>query len=749
MTHKHTNQLIHETSPYLLQHAHNPVNWHPWGEAALKLARERNLPIFLSIGYAACHWCHVMEHESFEKEDVAAILNEHFVSIKVDREERPDLDEIYMNATVMFTRGHGGWPMSVWLTPEGKPFFAGTYFPPEDYYQRPGFKRVLLHMAQLWRERHDDILSDATQMVEALSKMGGPAGGGGSMDVGAVGAVGAVGGERVATGLLPLEAVAEAASHIVRAMDARHGGMSSGSNKFPPSMAIELLLRMLPHSEELRKSPALELIELTLDRMARGGIYDHLGGGIARYSTDPQWLVPHFEKMLYDQALVSAIYLDAHVATGREDFASTARGIFDYVLRDLQHPEGGFYSSEDADSEGKEGKFYIWTWEQVTDALGEKEGALFAQVYDVTALGNWDHPGDAHVPDGAKNILRLLKPMDETARQMGISREELDLRLSESRAKLLAVRNRRVRPGLDDKILTAWNGLMIASLAKGYAVLNDPQYLIAAERAANFILKNMQQDANGEKRLLRSHRAGKSHLMAYADDYAFFINGLTSLYEATGNLRWLAEAERLLDITLKHYWDRNPGKNGGGLFFTADDHEQLIVRSKLATDNAIPSANSVMAMNLLRLHLLLGRNDLHTRAAGILTVFSGQAARQPFAHELLLCGLEAWHQCVTVGFQEITIVGPLDDVRTTELLRVVHGTHRPNTLPNSQPNSYRPNKVVALLDPRWPNAAAVAKAVPQLVGKTMVNGQPTAYVCQNYACQSPVTDARTLAQQLA
>jgi uncharacterized protein YyaL (SSP411 family) len=745
VAHKHTNALINETSPYLLQHAHNPVDWHPWGEAALQLARERNVPIFLSIGYAACHWCHVMEHESFENEEVAAILNEHYVAIKVDREERPDLDEIYMNATVMFTRGHGGWPMSVWLTPEGKPFFGGTYFPPEDWQNRPGFKSVLLQLVRLWKERERDILNDADKVVGILQKMGGP-------KAGNLTAEDAEETEERAEELLPegqlrllaLEGVTQAAGQIVRAMDARHGGLASGSNKFPPSMAIELILRCLPHwgtveDEGVDKSPALERVTLTLDRMARGGIYDHLGGGMARYSTDPQWLVPHFEKMLYDQALVVGAYLDAYQVTGRADFAATARGICNYVLRDLQHAEGGFYSSEDADSEGQEGKFYIWTYEQVADALGETEAALFAKCYDVTALGNWEHPGDAHVPEGPKNILRLLKPLDELARQMGLAERELVWRLGESREKLLKVRNQRVRPGLDDKILTAWNGLMIASLARACAVLSEPRYLTAAERAADFILRNMQVEVphNGgtERRLLRSHRAGKSQLMAYADDYTFFIDALTTLYETTGNLRWLAEAERLLDICMAHYWDRNEG----ALFFTADDHERLIVRSKLATDNATPSANSVMAMNLMRLRLLLGRNELHRPAAEILAAFSRKAAQQPFAHERLLSGLEMFHATMSEGpnsLVEIAVIGPTDDERTHELIRVVHG-------------SYRPNKVVALLDPRWPGADKIGNAVPLLAGKSMLHDQPTAYVCRNYTCQSPVNEARALVQQLA
>ncbi|MBI3933644.1 MAG: thioredoxin domain-containing protein, partial [Acidobacteria bacterium] len=522
-----TNELIHETSPYLLQHAHNPVNWYPWGPEALRLARQQNKPIFLSIGYAACHWCHVMEHESFEDEAVAEVLNEHFISVKVDREERPDLDEIYMNATILFTRGQGGWPMSVWLTPEGKPFYAGTYFPPQNLYGRPGFRTVLLRLAEIWREKSAAVMDDASKVTEILSQIHGEKTPGASS--------GAV---------LAREAVASVAQQIAGAFDPRQGGLASGSNKFPPSMAMELLLR----ENRAEPSPALlGVVELTLEKMARGGIYDHLGGGIHRYSTDSKWLVPHFEKMLYDQALVSSIYLDAFLLTGRKEFAETARGIFDYVLRNLRSPEGGLYSTEDADSEGKEGLFYIWTWEQVLDALGDDDGALFASFYDVTATGNWDHPGDAHVPEGAKNILRVLRPVEEAARIYSMPPAELERRLAAGREKLFAVRERRIHPGLDDKILAAWNGLMIASLAKGAAVFPEPEdaarYRAAAVSATEFVLSKMQQDG----RLLRSYRHGHVHLMAYIDDFAFLIEGLLGLYEINGDLRWLNEAERLTE----------------------------------------------------------------------------------------------------------------------------------------------------------------------------------------------------------
>ena len=705
MEKKYTNHLIDETSPYLLQHAHNPVNWRPWGPEALRLAKEQNKPIFLSIGYAACHWCHVMEHESFEDEEIARFLNEHFISIKVDREERPDLDAIYMNATILFTQGQGGWPMSVWLTPDGKPFYAGTYFPPQDSYGRPGFQSVLDRVEQVWREKAAEVSDDAGKVTEILRNLHIPA----------------------KEDILSRQAVSEAAHQMVRAFDLRNGGMGSGNNKFPPSMSMELLLREYSKGGD---PPLLAAVQVTLEKMELGGIYDHLGGGIHRYSTDPEWLVPHFEKMLYDQALVSSVYLDGYQVTRRTDFREAARGIFDYVIRSLQSEEGGFYSTEDADSEGLEGKFYIWTVEEVEEALGEEEAQLFCAYYDVTQRGNWDHPGDAHVPGGPKNILRILRPGEAVAGEFQVSPEELQRRLRAARAKLFEVREKRVRPLLDDKILAAWNGLMIASLAKGFAVFQAeqspgaPRYLDAAARAAGFVLRKMRK----EGRLLRSYRNGQARLMAYIDDYAFLIEGLIGLYEGTGSLAWLDEAERLMDAAIQYYWDEREG----GFFFTAADHERLIVRDKLSADSAIPSGNSVMVTNLLRLHLLLGRADLRDKAGVILSLFSGGVVRSPFGHERLLCALEAWHE----GFREIAVLGPPEDPRTQELLRTAR-------------RDFRPNQVLAWLDEASPDARLVRERVPLLADKQMLHGNPTAYLCRNYACQLPTTDPEVFRKLLA
>ncbi len=700
MTHRFTNALIHETSPYLLQHAHNPVNWHPWGEEALRRARDENRLIFLSIGYAACHWCHVMEHESFEDEQVAEILNRDFISIKVDREERPDLDEIYMSATMIYSGGHGGWPMSVFLSPDLKPVYAGTYFPKENMYGRPGFKTLLQHVQQVWREKGEALASDSDKVVESIRMLHASNGSG---DV------------------LSREAVSDNAEQIRRAFDSTYGGMASGSNKFPPSQAMDLLLR------EFRRGgyePYRNAVELTLEKMGNGGIYDHLGGGTARYSTDPKWLVPHFEKMLYDQALVSSIYLDAFQATERPEIkklcVEKAHGIFEYVLRDLRSPEGGFYSSEDADSEGLEGKFYIWTKEQVREILGEDAAKLFCAHYDVTEYGNWAHPGDEHVPHGPKNILQVDRPVGLIANLEHLDAAEIARSLEESRRKLFEEREKRVRPGLDDKILTGWNGLMITALAKGAAVLDDSRYGEAAAKAADFILREMRQ----EGRLFATYGKGRARLMAYITDYAFLVEGLLYLYEWSGHLRWLDEAEQLTGKAIEFYWD----EAGGGFFFTASDHETLIVRSKTAHDGAIPSGNSVMLMNLQRLGILLDRQDLRQKAEQIIRVFGGGTARSPFQHERFLCGVEAWHD----GFEEIAVVGPVNDPATRELIRATH-------------RAYLPNKVVALLDPADGGAP---KRVPLLAGRTMLHGKPTAYVCRNFTCQKPVNGPEELIRQL-
>lgn len=691
----HTNRLIDATSPYLLQHAHNPVDWYPWGSEALEKARKLDKPIFLSIGYAACHWCHVMERESFENPAIAAILNQHFVAIKVDREERPDLDDVYMNATIVYNQGQGGWPMSVFLTPEQKPFFAGTYFPPEPRWGRPGFGELLETIAKLWRDDRQRLLQAADGLSDAVRQIS---------DVNA------------SDDGIPLQLVTQTAHQLAGAFDPRTGGLpSGGTNKFPPSMAMSLMLRVYDRSARAGRPPSelLQPVELTLDHMARGGIYDHLAGGIARYSTDTQWLVPHFEKMLYDQALVSSIYLEAHQLTGKKEYAQVARGILDYVLADLQSPEGGFYSTRDADSEGVEGKYYVWSREEIMRICGPREGEWFCSYYDVTDAGNWE----------GHNILNVQRSLDTVARLHGISVPELSQSLEDSRIKLLAERAKRVPPGLDDKVLTSWNGLMIASLARAAYIVEQPVYAQAAARAADFVLHRL----TSQRRLLRTYRQGKAHTGGYLDDYAFFVEGLLELYEATFDVRWLDEAIRLTEDMISHFWD----EQAGGFFFTANDAEQLILRSKDSRDSAVPSGNSVALMNLLRLGQLLDRADLREKAEQTMRAFAGSVAQTPTGFDRFLAAVDFHHG----PKREVVVAGALNLPSTQALLRAVREV-------------YDPYRVVVQFDPASPGAEGLSKRIPLLEGKTLVNNRPAVYVCRDYTCQRPITEASDLRKHL-
>jgi uncharacterized protein YyaL (SSP411 family) len=688
--HRHTNRLIHATSPYLLQHAHNPVDWYEWGEQAFAKALAEDKPIFLSIGYAACHWCHVMEHESFEDETVAAYLNEHFVSVKVDREERPDVDEIYMQVTQMLNDGRGGWPMSVFLMPDRRPIYAGTYFP------RDAFLHLCQRVHEAWSSQREKVLQDAETMQRVLLTW--------------------ATGQPADTTLISQDIVDRVAQLLSRYVDPQRGGFQSEGNKFPPSMAMELMLRVARRTGDLTLH---EAVDVTLDHMARGGIYDHLGGGICRYSTDPDWLVPHFEKMLYDQALVASVYLDASLALQRPAYATVARDIFRYVLADLQAPDGGFYSSRDADSEGLEGAFYVWTRPQIVEVLGSSEADLCCAYFNVTEQGNW-FESRGHAPEGPKNILHVTQPPSAFARAHAIDPAEFKERVAGWQARLLAARARRVEPGLDDKVLTAWNGLMIASLAKGAAVLDEPTYAEAAARAADFVLARLQRDG----RLLRTYRNGEARLTGYLSDYAFFVEGLLNLYEATFDVRWLQAAQKLTDTLVRYYYD----DQRGGFFFTASDAESLIARSKNPRDGAIPSGNSVQVLNLLRLAKLLDRKDYRKLAEETVRAFKKDAEGSPSQFERLLAAVDFLHDRTL----EIAIVGPRDDKATQNLVRAVHAT-------------YLPNKVLT-----W-SAAAVPSdhPLPLLRGKTPVDGMPAAYVCENYACQKPVTTPAALAAQLA
>ncbi len=689
------NRLIDSTSPYLLQHAYNPVDWHPWDAAALEKARRENKPIFLSIGYSACHWCHVMERESFENEAIAAIINEHFVPIKVDREERPDLDDLYMKATLLANHGQGGWPMSVFLTPDGKPFFAGTYFPPERHWGHPGFNEILQAIALAWRERYEEVIASADQLAQGVAMIG-----------------------QLSAAQRPIsqEDVNQSAYTLAASFDPIDGGLLSGSsNKFPPALAMNLMLRVYHRQRCEGKSTPLLLdrVETTLHKMADGGIYDHLAGGIARYSTDPKWLVPHFEKMLYDQALVSTAYIEAFQITGHTRYTDIARHILDYVLADLQAPEGAFYSARDADSEGVEGKYYVWSRPEVMSLLGEEQGALFCDYYDVTEQGNWE----------GHNILNVQRDVQTVAKLRRMDPDRVGQSLAESRTILLAARSKRVPPALDDKILTAWNGLMISALARGGLALNDDKYTAAAIRAADFILSKLTIDG----RLLRSYRAGQAHIGGYLDDYAFFIEGLLDLYETTFDLRWLSEAARLNEHTLKHFWD----EQAGGFYFTADDAETLFLRARETHDGPVPAGQSVALMNLLRLGYMLDRPDWLEKAETLVRLLADQAKRSPFGSERLLGAVD-----FALGSpRQVVILGPLTDPDTQALLETVHRV-------------YDPYRVVVVFDPTGPMADTWREMTPFLKGKTLIEGKPTAFVCRNNTCRPPVNDPVALSREL-
>ena len=599
------NRLIHEKSPYLLQHARNPVDWYPWGTEAFTQAKEENKPIFLSVGYSTCHWCHVMERESFEKEDTAELLNKYYISIKVDREERPDIDEIYMNATQLIA-GRGGWPNSVWLISDGRPWYAGTYFPPQDTTGRPGFRTILTKLAQFWQSRPEEVEAQANKLMEAMEKI-------------------ASGQHVESTGRPTRELAGKALDQLRTSFDEDHGGFGAAP-KFPPHGSFNLIFYEYDRSGD---ASLLEMATRTLDAMAWGGIRDHVGGGFHRYSTDAEWLLPHFEKMLYDNAQLSRAYVNAYLATQNIEYRDIACETYDWVLREMSHKDGAFYSALDADSEGVEGKFYLWTPDEIIEILGEREGKLFCRVYNIEPEGNFRD--EAILDLNGTNIPHMKNSLKEIAESEGIPVEELRSRLSEARQNLLELRVKRIWPHLDDKVLTSWNGLMIGSLAYGGRHLNKKRYTAVAEKAADFILTSMRIDG----RLLRTFREGEAKLNAYLDDYAFLADGLLDLYEATGNDRWLEETKALTQVLTHHYWD----ETGGGFFFTSNDHEELLTRSKDPFDKAIPSGNGIAARVLVRLGLLTGEQSYLDRAEATFDAFAGLMAQAPHGTENLILAL--------------------------------------------------------------------------------------------------------------
>ena len=695
-----TNRLARETSPYLLQHAHNPVDWYPWGEEALKRAREEDRPIFLSIGYSACHWCHVMERESFESEAIAAIMNERFVNIKVDREERPDLDDIYMAATQLLT-GQGGWPNSLFLTPDLKPFFAGTYFPPESRYGRPGFREVLVALSDEYRDKREEITrvaGEVTGRIRSLSDMSASK-------------------EVLAPSLLN-----RAFGDLAGRFDNHEGGFG-GAPKFPHSSDISFLLR---YNRRTGNPEALRMAVLSLEKMARGGIYDHLGGGFHRYSVDAGWLVPHFEKMLYDNALLARTYLEGARAVSGQPvspavpsggsttaafFRDVARETLDWVLREMTSPEGGFYSALDADSEGVEGKYYVWTPKEIAETLGQQEGGLFCGFYGVTRAGNFEQ--------GA-SILHLKKSISETARDQRSDEAEARLRLASGRAKLLQTRERRVRPGLDDKILADWNGLMISACADGGRYLGEQRYLDAARRAARLVLDRMRRDG----RLLHSYKDGDARHPAYLTDYANMTAALLDLYEATFEPEWVDHAAALAKQMVDLFMDAKEG----GFFLTARDHESLIARRREGNDGATPAGASVAALALPRLGAINGDSSLFGIADATLRLYRDTMEKFPAAFGTMLCALDQHLD----GLCEVVLAGRGDDPDLIPFRRTLE-------------EIYLPNSILALADPTLP---AKTDVMPLLEGKTPLDGKAAAYVCRSGACGAPVTSATDLRQAL-
>lgn len=680
------NRLAGSTSPYLLQHVDNPVAWEPWGDDALRRARDEDKPIFLSVGYSACHWCHVMAHESFESEAVAAALNPHFVCIKVDREERPDIDAVYMAAVQLLT-GRGGWPMSVFLTPALEPFFAGTYFPPEPRHGMPSFPQVIAAVAAAWRERRESVAKQAAEITAAIARPPAAAGG-------------------PAPDATLLDAAAAA---LARGYEPAYGGFGSAP-KFPHAMDLRLLLRTFERSG---RAADLEMVAHTLTCMAAGGIHDHLGGGFARYSVDDRWLVPHFEKMLYDNALLATAYLEAFLVTGRDEFAAVVRHTLDYVLRDMTDPDGGFWSAEDADSEGEEGRYYVWTPAEVAGVLGAVEAELFCAAYDVTEQGNFE----------GRSILNLRRPLAALARERGLDPHDVSRRLAVSRGRLLDARRLRVRPGTDDKVLVAWNGLAIDALARAGETLGEPRYVAAAARAADFLLRSCR-DAAG--RLAHQWRRGRASGLAFADDLACLAEGLVSLHAATFDERWIDEACLLADTLLGV--DGFVDSGTGGLFQTSAAHERLPVRQADLFDQATPGSTGMAATALARLAALSGRERYREAALRAVAAAAGIATRAPGAVPQSLLALDF----LLGPDEEAVIVGDLGTAATRAVLAALRSRFRPRAVTAARSGAGGTDSQPRTLDGLFAGRAGTA-------------GEATLYLCRGRVCAAPATGAAAVA----
>ena len=661
-----SNKLAKETSPYLLQHADNPVDWYPWGEEAFNRARQENKPVHLSVGYSACHWCHVMAHESFENPEIARLMNERFINIKVDRQERPDLDDIYQKVVQMMGQG-GGWPLTVFMTPAGEPFYGGTYFPPVEGYGRPGFAQLLLALSDLWLNKRAELNHYVDQFLQGYTQRDEQA------------PISSPAKEKD----IPLTAALFFANHT----DGQYGGMN-GAPKFPIPACYNLMLRIY---QRTRNPALLKSLELTLDGMANGGIYDHLGGGFARYSVDEQWLVPHFEKMLYDNAQLVTLYADAYRLTGYKKWKQIFEETITYVLRDMTHPEGGFYASEDADSEGEEGKFYVWTVAEVNDLLGESDGAIACRMYGMTEQGNFEnHENVLHRP-------LILNDTEEKQRQ-------------KFREQLFAAREKRVRPGRDENIIASWNALMIQGLCTAYQATGNAGYLAAARKAADFIAEKMTMPDDGVYHVWRD---GIAKIAGFLDDYAFLANGFLDLYESTFLAHYLKRATHLVNLMIAKFWD-------SGFYFTPADGEQLVHRPRAPYDNACPSGNSSSVFALLRLHELTGEKSYLEYAEQVLRQYNAAAAQNPFNFTHFLAALDLMHSSPVA----IVLAGERSKQDMEQLMEVTH-------------RSYLPSRILAF---------AADVSIGQ--GKEAINDQATAYICRNRTCEQPLTSAEALKARL-
>ena len=688
------NRLVFEKSPYLLQHARNPVDWYPWGAEAFDRAKAEGKMVFLSVGYSTCHWCHVMERESFEDDEVAALMNEAFICVKVDREERPDIDQVYMTVTQALT-GSGGWPMTVIMTPEKKPFFAATYIPKQGRFGRPGMMELIPQLQTLWANERDRALQVAENIANELPSM--------------------VGGSPGAP--LTESTLNRAFAEFKSAYDREHAGFRA-SRKFPTPHNLSFLLRYWKRTGE---PEALSMATETLKAMRRGGLWDHVGFGTHRYSTDPEWLLPHFEKMLYDQALLAMANTEAFLATGDATFEQTTREILEYVLRDMTDAQGGFYSAEDADSEGEEGLFYLWKPEEVLEALNPETAGIFMEVYNIREGGNFKD--EATGETNPRSIPHLTTDLSAIAKRRGIELSGLRKQLEDARQTLFAARETRIHPLKDDKLLTDWNGLMIAAMAKAHRALGEERYAIAATKAADRVLSLLKSQENG--RLLHRYRDGEAGLPAHLDDYAFLTWGLIELYESTFEPKYLREALALNEMALTHFWDEDEG----GFYLTANDGEALIARSKEIYDGAIPSGNAVAAYNLIRLGRISANPEMETKAERVMAAFSEAVSKRPSSHSMLMMALD-----MALGASvEIVIAGDLRAEEAQAMLRASRSRYLPQAVTLHRPDG---------------DSVEVAEIAPFLEAQRPIDGKVTGYICRNYACDLPTTDVETFLKGL-